>query len=125
MDENKILPYDQVEAIVSEARFRASGDINHVYLYNREKNRQFMYDNNLNMHDLRNCLYMLRIEDYSHTSYETGKKEAHVFSSDIYGLDIYLKFQLLEDVLYITVLSFHAPQLGDLDHPYRPKKGDH
>lgn len=125
MNENKILPYDQVESIIGEAKFRASGDIGNVFLCFRPKNRQFMLDNGLNTHDVKNCLLGLRIEDYSHTSYETGKKEAHVFSSDIYGLDIYLKFQLLENALYVTVLSFHAPQLGDLDHPYRPKKGDH
>lgn len=126
MDVNKELPREQVEEIVTEAKYRASGDIHYIsFDWQKEKNRRFMTDNNLDTFDVKNCLLRLRVEDYSHTSFETGKKEAHVFSASIWGLDIYLKFQLRDNVLFIKVLSFHDPKLGDLNHPYRPKKGGH
>ena len=123
MDANRIHDRSTVEAIIAEAKDRAAEGGRAVSIaFNRPKNKDFMFANNLQTRDVENCLCSLRLEDYCHTSCEDGKPDAYVFTTDILGLATYLKFQLLVGVVIVNVISFHEPERA-LTHPYRPKRG--
>lgn len=124
-DKNVPLPREKVEHLVEWTKYCAQGSGDNVHVSYRDKNKSFMDANNFKTDDVRNCLLRLRTEDYSTTSYEEGKTEAHVFSAYIMGLEIYLKYKIINEKVLINVVSFHEPELGPLEHPYRLKKGEH
>ena len=92
--------------------------INLTLCHSREKNRIFMARYRLHNEDVINMILNLRMEEYCFTSRETGEKDAYVFGPETWEFQVFLKFQIDDGIL---VISLHEPD-RPLDFPFRRRK---
>lgn len=126
-DQNIQSPREEIEDLLNQTRWLIeNGDDRVLYVRKRrEKNLAFMQEHNIYDNDVADMVYRLALENYCHTSQETGKADAYVFGTHLNDepeVEVYLKYNLRpiggQMQIQIDVISFHDPE-RNLTYPYR------
>lgn len=109
-ERNEKLKPHEVEAVLETARLcLQKGRDGITFLDRRDVSMEFRRYARITSERVIDCIRQLTVKNYSTTSKKPGEVDAHVFGAVINGFEIYLKFQIVEDVLIIRIISLHAP----------------